>query len=190
LPGLLERYRDAQAQEAARALARHRAAMIEAFQSLEQSIVAADAANRSAVQTWEAACRDLGHQVVNLNFPILYFGAPLNAETITHWRREVGAALLPVRIPTVAVPSPVPRAVVPMTRVAPKPEASAPKKNCEPIMETPGNGELRVTVMRDGYESPSGKQCAQGDRIAMTPEVARTDVINGAVEYVSGEVAA
>jgi hypothetical protein len=69
-------------------------------------------------------------------------------------------------------------------------EAPAPKNNREPITETPGDGELQVTVMRDGYESPSGKQRAHGDRIAMTPEIARIAVINGAVEYVNSEVAA
>lgn len=198
LPGLQERYREAQAQAAARALARHRVAMVDAFQSLEQSIVAADAANQAAVQTWEAACRDLGHHVVNLHFPILYFGAPLNAETIAHWKREVGAALVPVKAP-VAVQTVAPRAVIPMSNAggslqrrvfADERAEPAPTKKRDPISETAGKGEVQVQVVRAGYESPSGKQCATGDVVAMPVEMATAAVRNGAVNYLEAETSA
>jgi hypothetical protein len=197
LPGLQERYREAQAQEAARALARHRAAMVEAFQSLEQSIVAADAANHAAVQTWEAACHDLGHQVVNLNFPILYFGAPLNAETIAHWRREVGAALVPVKAP-VALQTPVPRAVIPMSKAGGSLQRAArlaetplsPKAASRALLrETAREGEVAMQVRRAGYEAPSGAQCVVGDVVAMPAEIAAVAAKNGAVDYYSGDAA-
>jgi hypothetical protein len=198
LPGLQDRYRDSQAQEAARMLDRHRGLMVAAFENLDHAITAADAMNRQCVSAWEAACTDLGHQVVHLNFPILYFGAPLSTETIDHWRQTVGDALTPARAPAAVVK--------PIATLVPKkarPESfqhrvyldrdteAAPVRKREPIRETAGEGEILVSVMRAGYESlKSGKQCAPGDVVALPIEIAKSAVRNSAVIYLEEGAAA
>ena len=68
--------------------------------------------------------------------------------------------------------------------------ALAPTKKREKLVEVPGHGEVAVDVMRDGYESPSGKQCVRGDRVALPADMARIAVANGSVDYASGEVSA
>jgi hypothetical protein len=60
---------------------------------------------------------------------------------------------------------------------------TAPAKKREPIIEVAGQGEVLVRVMKSGYESPSGKQCANGDVVAVPTETARLAVMNSAVVY-------
>lgn len=198
LPGLQARYGESQAQEAARMLARHRIAMVAVFENLDRTITAADAANRQAVSAWEAACVDLGHQVVHLNFPILYFGAPLSTETIDHWRQTVRDALTPTArvpvppiatlVPNLARPESFQRRVYVDTGTG---TGTAPTKKREPIRETAGEGEVLVSVMRAGYESlKSGKQCALGDVVALPIEIAKSAVRNSAVMYLADQGAA
>jgi hypothetical protein len=67
-----------------------------------------------------------------------------------------------------------------------QPEVGPPKKR-EPIRETARDGEVLVSVMRAGYESPSGKQCLAGDVVAMPIDMAKTAVRNGAVTYAEAE---
>lgn len=197
IPGLEARYREAQAQAAARALAQHRAAMVAAFEVLDRAITAAHTANDEAVSTWEAARAELGEHVVRMNFPILYFGAPLSVETIARWRREVGAALVPVKAQPVTVPTqsavaPVVKPVQSLqrtVRLGEIPQQPGAPVRREPRRETPRNGEVAVRVLRHGYETPRGVQCDVGDIVALPPEVAAVAAKNSAVDYCSGAAA-
>jgi hypothetical protein len=72
---------------------------------------------------------------------------------------------------------------------ADQPATPAPAKKREPIRETARDGEVLVSVMRAGYESPSGKQCLAGDVVAMPIDMAKTALRNSAVSYIDGGAA-
>ncbi len=90
--------------------------------------------------------------------------------------RSAGPARVaaPIALP---VPPKAPRKAEPIASPLDKP--AAPRKA---LTETAGPGEIAVRVLRPGLESPSGKQTAVGDIIAMPAEMAAIAAANGAVE--------
>lgn len=71
----------------------------------------------------------------------------------------------------------------PVRRNDPKtPKQSAPRPRRAPIREIAKDGERLVSVVRPGYEAPSGLQCIVGDVIALPAADANTAASQGAVD--------
>ena len=73
-------------------------------------------------------------------------------------------------------------------RRPPQPKAT----NQEPLParplfdDVPKDGERRVTIIRSGYETPDGRQCRNGDCVALPTPLAESVVKRGAAEYAEG----
>ena len=82
-----------------------------------------------------------------------------------------------------------PRASAPFQgRRPPQPKATNPEPpQARPLFDdVPKDGERRVKIIRSGYETPDGRQCRNGDCVALPTPLAESVVKRAAGEYADG----
>lgn len=63
-------------------------------------------------------------------------------------------------------------------------ESTPPKPPRKPIADEKRDGEVRILILRDGYEDPRGRQCLMNDVVSVRDDVAVQVVQAGAADFV------
>jgi hypothetical protein len=171
-------------------------AIFDAKEKLEIAIKAAIAANEHAMAAFDSAMVEFGQDAHRL-FPNVRYAGFVTSEGLEYWQQNLRTITEPPR-----QAAPIVQMVSNSSNRNVRPASSfqhavrlgeeaarPPKKLRVPICETAREGEILVSVMRAGYESPSGKQCTAGDVVAMPIDMAKTAVRNSAVAYIEGGAA-
>lgn len=190
----------------------HREQTRAVFQKLDAALKAAVAANVEVTQIFDAAARELGGNDAQRLIPILYYGGMVNPEGYEIWRDFVRSMIdrAPAMVPAASSPqaNPTPKrssmvgaVVLDLWNPAPPlnppppgihghmvrlgdPPANPPAKPLRPLFDdVAGAGEQRVKILRTGYETPDGRQCRNGDVVALPASIAQKVIEHGAGEY-------
>jgi hypothetical protein len=169
-------------------------AIFDAKEKLEIAIKAAIAANEHAQAAFDGAMVEFGQDAHRL-FPNVRYAGFVTSDGLEYWRQNLRTMTQPPRqaAPIIPMVSSTNRNVRPSSSfqhaVRLGEEAAQPPKKLPrvQIRETAREGEILVSVVRAGYESPSGKQCTAGDIVAMSAENAKTAVRNSAVSYLEND---
>jgi hypothetical protein len=170
---------------------------------VDAAVTAALSVNERCDAAWAAAVSDLGGaDAERLVAQPRYLGM-LNPLGFADWRRfhlsssanmrsTLAALAAPQAPPLRAVASTAASNVTAAATSGAKPPAAkrqgaapSPKPLRAPFRDQAGAGLRLISVLRDGYEAPDGRQCRQGDVIAVSPERADIIVKNGAADYAS-----
>jgi len=167
----------------------HRAALRSAAKILGAAVEQAIVANEAAVAAFDAATREIGETDSYGLFERIHFGGLLTRECQHLWEANAFAveskstATAPVQSPRPIKAADysrvgTPRAVRLTDFESPRPKAERPPRVLPEIVPP---GHVRVRVLRNGYEAPTGEQLTYGDDVDLPAHIATEAARNGAV---------
>ncbi len=168
-------------------IAVHRADRDDIVRRLTAAMQAAVEVNREAMAWHDRVCSELGHHTINSEFSGAIAYPFLAGDFIEPFKANLAQMAGPPALAPRAAPKPKPAKRV-VAAPAPAPRPVRPARAALP--EQVPSGQVRVTVLRPGYETPSGEQLNTGDMADLPRDIGHAAAEAGAVEFVSQEAAA
>jgi len=149
------------------------------------AMIAAVDANERAMAFYEKCRGAVGDHLASIELPSATYPL-LTREMIEPWDRFLRQYEGPIRIPATAGTT----AVRPPAKPRPQNPASGSilppprqKRAPRPLPARVPEGQLRMIVVRDGYEDPAGEALRTGELVDLPEKIAEIAAKNGAVEF-------